>query len=331
MGSVMNTGMKITAFAAALTAAFGAAYGVGSTLDPMNAEPAPAAHAGHENRDEGTPAEGGGKSDSHEPPEGLQVTDDGYTLALQTPRLQAGKQESLRFAVLDQNGEPVTEYRREHGKELHLIVVSRDLTTYRHLHPSRAEDGTWSVDVEPPAAGDYRVFADFTPDAEGADGLTLGADLAASGDYDPRALPEPSDTATVDDYTVTLDGDLTAGRATELSLMVEKDGEPVTDLEPYLGAYGHLVALRAGDLAYLHVHPNGEPGDGSTEPGPEVSFTATAPSAGDYRLFLDFQHAGEVRSVAFTVRAATTDGEREPEQAADGDGTGGEGAGGHRH
>jgi copper chaperone CopZ len=74
----------------------------------------------------------------------------------------------------------------------------------------------------------------------------------------------------------------------------------VTDLEPYLAAYGHLVALRAGDLAYLHVHPAGEPGDGKTPAGPDITFYATAPSTGDYRLFLDFQHDGVVRTAEFT-------------------------------
>jgi hypothetical protein len=93
------------------------------------------------------------------------------------------------------------------------------------------------------------------------------------------------------------------GKASELTLAVAKDGKPVRDLQPYLGAYGHLVTLRSGDLPYLHVHPNGEPGDGKTQPGPEFSFTATAPSAGTYRLFLGFQHKGEVRTAAFTVKA----------------------------
>ncbi|CAM5668959.1 hypothetical protein STENM327S_09292 [Streptomyces tendae] len=92
---------------------------------------------------------------------------------------------------------------------------------------------------------------------------------------------------------------------------MSRDGEPVNDLQPYLGAYGHLVALRSGDLAYLHVHPNGEPGDGSTEPGPEISFTATAPSAGTYRLFLDFRHQGGVHTAAFTVRAGSAPGATE--------------------
>ena len=84
---------------------------------------------------------------------------------------------------------------------------------------------------------------------------------------------------------------------------VSRDGEPVTDLQPYLGAYGHLVALRSGDLAYLHVHPDGTPGDGTTEPGPDVTFFAAVPSAGTYHLYLDFQHRGEVHTAAFTLDA----------------------------
>jgi hypothetical protein len=63
------------------------------------------------------------------------------------------------------------------------------------------------------------------------------------------------------------------------------------------------VALRDGDLAYLHVHPGGEPGDGVTQPGPDITFYATAPSVGDYRLFLDFKHGDVVRTAEFTVRA----------------------------
>jgi hypothetical protein len=98
-----------------------------------------------------------------------------------------------------------------------------------------------------------------------------------------------------------------------LTARVTKDGEPVTDLQPYLGAYGHLVALRKGDLAYLHVHPDGHPGDGTTRPGPDVVFYADVPSEGTYRLYLDFRHQGMVRTAAFTLsatddRAGRTDG-----------------------
>ncbi|GGY60722.1 hypothetical protein GCM10010385_07520 [Streptomyces geysiriensis] len=299
----MRTGLRITAFTAALAATFGTAYGVGRTVEPVVAESAPAPHDTHDR----TPAasEAGGDHGGHEAEAagGLQISEKGYTLDLASPRVTAGQKAELRFTVRDADGDAVTAYQREHDKEMHLIVASRDLVTYRHLHPTRAADGTWSTPVDLPSAGGYRVFADFTPAGKDARNLTLGADLAASGRYEPARLPAADRTATIDGYQVALSGSLRPGEPGELTLRVSRDGKPVTDLQPYLGAYGHLVALRSGDLAYLHVHPNGEPGDGTTEPGPAISFTATAPSTGTYRLFLDFKHEGEVRTAAFTVRA----------------------------
>ncbi len=303
----MQTGLKITAFAAGLAATFGSAYAVGGALDPAVAAKESSHQDGHGAKDRPATEKGAAEKGAGEAPElpgGLQISQGGYALDLGTPRVEAGEPAELRFAVVDEDtSRKVTAFRREHDKELHLIVASSDLTTYRHLHPERAADGTWSTPVELPEAGGYRVFADFTPDVKNAEGVTLGADLAVSGDASPEALPDAERTVTVDGYEVTLDGALRPGAGSELKLEVEKDGKPVTDLQPYLGAYGHLVALRAGDLAYLHVHPNGEPGDGRTKPGPEVSFTATAPSKGAYRLFLDFRHEGKVRTAAFTVHA----------------------------
>ncbi|GAB2965097.1 hypothetical protein [Streptomyces heilongjiangensis] len=318
----MNTGLRITAFAAALAATFGTAYGVGKGVEPVVADSAPPRHDSHA-RTSPEPDEGGGHTEGHETPPagGLQISEGGYTLDLRTTTVTAGKRADLRFVIRDDEGRAVTAYQREHGKELHLIVASRDLVTYRHLHPTRAADGTWSTPVDLPGAGGYRVFADFTPARKDAENLTLGADLAASGAYEPQRLPEPDATAQVDGYEVELDGGLRPGTASELKLTVSRDGRPVTDLQPYLGAYGHLVALRAGDLAYLHVHPNGEPGDGVTEPGPGISFTATAPSAGAYRLFLDFKHEGTVRTAAFTVRAGGPAATPTPEEPKDAEGT----------
>ncbi|MEE1762642.1 hypothetical protein [Streptomyces sp. SP18BB07] len=304
----MNTGLRITAFAAALAATFGTAYGVGKGVEPVVTDTAKSEPARHDDHTEESPdrspdpGEGAGAHASA-PAGGLQISEGGYTLDLRTPSVTAGDRAELRFVIRDAEGRAVTAYQREHDKELHLIVASRDLVTYRHLHPTRAADGTWSTPVDLPEAGGYRVFADFTPTGEDAENLTLGADLGASGTYKPNKLPAPSDTAEVNGYDVELDGGLRPGAASELKLKVSRDGRPVTDLQPYLGAYGHLVALRSGDLAYLHVHPNGEPGDGTTEPGPEISFTATAPSAGTYRLFLDFKHEGKVHTAAFTVDA----------------------------
>ncbi|MFB7608483.1 hypothetical protein [Streptomyces gardneri] len=302
----MNTGVKITAYAAALAATFGAAYGVGKGVGPVE-EPKKAEHGEHAAAPSESAAAGDGHA-GHEGgatgdapaaanlPGGLQVSDGGYTLALETPTPATGKS-VLKFSIKDAAGRKVTAFTTEHGKELHFIVASRDLNTFRHLHPVKAADGTWTTPVDLPAAGGYKAFADFKPAAKGAKGITLGADLSVPGAYAPRPMPAVAPTANVDGYQVRLGGTLDPGKAGELKLTVTKAGKPVTDLEPYLGAYGHLVALRDGDLAYLHVHPN----EGG--PGPDVSFTATAPSAGTYRLFLDFQHEGKVRTAAFTVTA----------------------------
>ncbi|MER7080055.1 hypothetical protein SAMN02982929_02046 [Saccharopolyspora kobensis] len=229
-------------------------------------------------------------------PEGLQISKDGYTFAPETARLDAGGTADYRFRILGPDGAAVTSLAEVHGKRIHLIAVRRDLTGFWHLHPVESGDGTWTVPLELAEAGQYRVFIDFQPD--GAAGLTLGADLAVAGDFQPRPVPDVAAVSEVDGYEVVLDGELQAGQAHRLALTVHRDGVPVTDLEPYLGAYGHLVALRLGDLAYLHVHP-----EEATGPGPEIGFHAAVPGPGTYRLFLDFKHAGKVRTAQFTVVA----------------------------
>ncbi|MER8047182.1 hypothetical protein [Streptomyces sp. NPDC094032] len=252
-------------------------------------------HAGHDAH-AGHAAHGGGR------PGGLSVSEDGYTLELDSTILAAGVQ-PVHFRVIGSDGQVVTEFQPEHEKELHFIAVRRDTAGFQHVHPVRDEKGTWSVELalEP---GDWRFFADVHP--VGHEGtLTLGIDAAVAGSYDPRPLPEVTGTARIGEYTVALDGALLPGEASRLTFTVSRDGQPVTDLQPYLAAYGHLVALRVGDLGYLHVHPEGEPGDGTTAPGPEIAFMAVAPTAATYRLYLDFQHGGVVRTAEFTVPTTT--------------------------
>jgi hypothetical protein len=297
---------RLGGFGLALVAVFAAAYGAGRAIGPVTAEPRPAAEHGGMGMSPGE-GSGGGHGTAHggavtaDVPAGLQVSADGLTLDVPAaPR--AGVRVDFAFRVLDEHGAPVTRYTPTHDKPLHLVVVRRDLSGFRHVHPVLAADGTWHTPLTFAAAGDYRVFADFQ--ATGHDGVTLGADVAVAGAYRPVPLPAPARTATVDGYTVTLAGTLVPGTTSRLTLSVAKDGRPVTDLQPYLAAYGHLTALRQGDLAYLHVHPDGEPGDGSTRPGPAVTFHAEVPSAGTYRLYLDFQHGGVVRTAEFTAVAA---------------------------
>src|SRR5215217_3098991 len=286
----MNAPQKIAGFAFGLAVVFAVAFGAGVTLGPDNAAGATDQLQSHDQ-----PAA------VDQQPAGLSASEDGYTVELAQPRADAGMQVPLRFRIVDATGAAVTRYVDNHEKQLHLIVVRRDLTGYQHVPPVMSDDGTWSVPVDL-SAGDYRVFADFIPAV--GDPLALGADLHVAGRYDPQSLPSAATTATVDGYTVTLTGDPTTNSQATLTFSVTHNGKSVSDLQPYLGAYGHLVALRVSDLAYLHVHPMGEPNDGITTTGPEIAFGATVPSAGDYRLFLDFKHDNVVRTAEFTLSAA---------------------------
>lgn len=294
----MSTPVKLAGFLAAVAAVFGIALVVGRVIGPVGGEATNSQEANHGQHGREPSSEAPSPSQI---PGGLMVSQDGYTLHLAEPQAEAGEARPVIFTISGPDGKPVRTYEVEHEKNLHLIAVRRDFSGFQHVHPKLDKGtGEWSVNVDL-APGDWRVFADFK--AAGAEALTLGADLTVAGDYQPAARAEENRTAVVGPYKVTLDGDLSAGADAKLTLNVTKDGKPVTDLQPYLGAYGHLVALRGGDLAYLHVHPEGTPGDGKTKPGPDVVFYAAVPSAGAYHLYLDFQHDGVVRTAAFTVSA----------------------------
>jgi hypothetical protein len=314
----MNTASRLGLYGAGLAVVFAAALGAGNAVGPIGPEPGPAGLAadrtdrtqqtmshgsgeqepaaqstGHDTKtdtatDSAGEHEDGAHSGVSDTPGGLQVSQNGYTFQQVTT-----DDDEFRFRIVGPDDKPVTAFDVEHDKKLHLIVASRDLTSFRHLHPEMSPDGTWRAGL-PLEPGAYRAFADFKP--TGGDKLTLGLDLLVPGDYQPKPLPHADSEARTGDYTVKLAGTPEPGKASKLTLTVSKDGKPVTDLEPYLGAYGHLVALRAGDLAYLHVHP-----EDTGRSGPEVTFYAEVPSDGAYRLFLDFKHDGKVRTAAFTA------------------------------
>ncbi|HVH22227.1 MAG TPA: hypothetical protein VNA11_07205 [Pseudonocardia sp.] len=290
----MNAAAQLAAFGAALTLLTVGAFAVGAAVGPRAAPAVVSAE----------PASGPAHADGHAAPaaaslpSGPASSTDGYTFTPAEPVLAVGVPNDFRFRITGPDGVPLTAFDEEHTKRMHLIVVRRDTTGFQHLHPELGPDGTWRVPLTLPSAGSYRAFADFTP--TGGPPLTLGVDLAAPGDLAP-VRHDPARTAELNGYQVRLDGELVPGQPSPLTLTVTRDGAPVSDLQPYLGAYGHLVALREGDLAYLHVHPEGGPGDGRTPAGPQIRFLAEVPSAAVYRLFLDFQHGDTVRTAEFTV------------------------------
>ncbi|GAB3399241.1 hypothetical protein [Flindersiella endophytica] len=313
----MNAVVKLGLYVAALAVLLVAGIGVGKLIGPGAGSATERPRAGHEmsttkpgdsgesnDMDEMADDEGGHGTEHEaatelEVPGGLQVAQGGYRLEPRTTTVQPGRQVPFRFTITGTDGKPLTRFALAHEKRLHLIVVRRDLSGFQHLHPTMAANGEWSVPLTLAEPGAYRVYADFQP-AGAEDGLTLGTDVFAPGSFQPKPLPAEQHTTTVDGYVVTIQGHLEPGKSSKLTLSVSKDGKPVTNLQPYLGAYGHLVALRDGDLAYLHVHPDGEPGDGKTKAGPGVTFFAEVPSSGAYRLYLDFQHEDTVRTAEFT-------------------------------
>jgi hypothetical protein len=270
---------KIALFAALLALVFAGATLAGGAVDP---EPERAADDAHAEDAHGAGADGGHGAAASSPLRGLAVAEDGLRLVVADPELRRGRREVLRFSIVDASGAPVRDFDVAHERRMHLIVVRRDLTGFQHLHPTQAGDGTWSVPVRLRDPGSYRMLADFTRAGEAH---TLATDLRVDGGADLAPLPAPATTAVTDGYDVRLDR-----RGEQLRFEITRDGEPVRT-EPYLGAGGHLVALREGDLAFLHVHPEGD----------AVAFETTFPTAGRYRLFLQFQHAGRVHTAAFTV------------------------------
>ncbi|HVF79164.1 MAG TPA: hypothetical protein VNA28_12780 [Solirubrobacteraceae bacterium] len=264
----MTGGGWVAAFVAVLAVIFAAAVIAGSAIDPPAGAGAPAHDA--------APAHGGATAAQR----------DELRLAAGDTTLTAGRPSRLDFAILDERGERLRDFEVEQSRRMHLIVVRRDLRGFQHLHPREVATGAWTVTLTLPDAGVYHAFADFQT---GGTRRTLGTDLFAAGGFEPLALPAPSNVAATDGYDVRLRDD--GGR---LRFTVRRGGRTIAALQPYLGARGHLVMLRAGDLAYEHAHPLGD----------QLAFGVGDAAPGTYRLFLQFRHADRVHTAAFTHEVA---------------------------
>lgn len=203
---------------------------------------------------------------------------------------QRGSTVALRFSVLHDGG-AVTRFAVRHEKRLHLIVVRKDFGAFRHVHPTMNADGVWSVDTPLPG-GEWRAFADFQPD-DGSPQV-LASDFFVEGSKVVAMTPSA--------FRVAVGSTLTAGgNGSMLTFRVTRRGMPVT-LQPYLGAFGHLVVLRESDMTYLHVHPQTSPADGP------IPFHVEVPTGGRYHLYLDYQVGGVVRTASFVLDAGSAGG-----------------------
>lgn len=300
----MNAGGRLALYALGLVVAIGGAGGIAKAVVPEGAVANWKKDSTMtEHIDTPNTASEGSAAIHAESLAGLSLSAQGYTLSPVSAPREVGEEGELSFRIEDAAGAPVLAFTPAHERALHIMIVRSDGTNFRHVHPTLEESsGTWSLPWEWTAAGSYRVFVDVTPTGAQARPMTLTRTVEVAGTVDPVASA-PSRISEVAGFTLTLDGDLAATGSSELTVTVARAGVPVTALEPYLGAYGHLVALREGDLAFLHVHADGDaPAAGETS-GPQISFTAHAPSDGRYLLYLDFQVAGEVHTAEFVLDA----------------------------
>ncbi len=289
-----------------ITGALLAGAALVSGCAPDEAAPGAAAH------DHATPAE----------PTALSNDAFAMTFALD-PAPTSGRPTRLSYTPLTAEGTSVTDLVLAHEKLSHLVVVSRDLARFDHVHPERQPDGSFAMPYTFPVGGEYVLFADFLP--AGADGAQVFAHPVRVGGETPAGRPLGPPT------TEAAEGGLTARLATtELRAdqdvvltfrLADADGD-VRDVQPYLGAAGHVVVIPEGAGDFLHVHPvedagghlhgataSADPGaHGDHRPsaayGPVVRFATTFPAAGRYKLWLQVQRAGRVHTLPFVLDVA---------------------------
>ncbi len=237
-----------------------------------------------------------------------------------TDNVQPNQPMTFSFKIKNDKGEVLKNYEIVHEKIMHFIVVRKDLQQFQHIHPTfNQSTGEFGVQVTFPTDGPYRVFPDFTPDDENPQKLTVTLDKDINvGDmskYQAVAVtPDTQNIKNVNGYQITFNMPSMLNKQNELaySLTVKQNGQPVTNLEPYLGALGHSVILHEGDLQFIHAHagemsssnsmPGMNHGSGSTSSGPDIEFTTSFPESGVYKIFTQFQHQGKVLTTDYAVK-----------------------------
>jgi hypothetical protein len=239
-----------------------------------------------------------------------------YRLELRSsPALvKAGEKTTLELAVSHPGtGEQVQLFTTVHEKRYHLFVMSQDLEFFEHIHPEQKADGAWAVDVTLPKPGYYQLVSDFVPFGGSAQFLTYplvtagyAADLVADS---ARLVPDTVSSKTIGDLTAAVTYDpprFTPAVHSHMTFHLTRagSGEPVTDLQTYLGAFGHVFIVSEDLLHSVHSHPiDMPPQDADFESlrgGPDVIFEALIPEPGRYRAWAQFRYHDTVHTFPFT-------------------------------
>jgi len=223
----------------------------------------------------------------------------------------------LRFSVFNpKTGEQVKYFNITHDKLFHLFIVSQDMSEFQHIHPAFERDGSFTIETVLPIAGNYKIYSDFYPH-EGAPQVLQQNITTAGYTRDllaalPRLKADASLTRIADGTKIELKlepQDIIAGQPVALKyhLTDARTGEPVRDLIPYLGAWGHTLILSEDQSDYVHSHPEevvpDVPDKSKLRGGPDATFNAFFPKPGNYRIWSQFQRGETLTTVSFTVRA----------------------------
>lgn len=223
--------------------------------------------------------------------------------------LRAGAAARLTVALTSASGKPVTEADLlvVHTQKLHLLVIDPALEDYQHLHPvATTVAGEYAVEFTPRRAGEYRVFADFTPRPTGR-ALYAGArlEVAATGDAGATAVSRPTDETrevVVDGFRFALALDREPPRINELAELrlsvLRPDGAPAA-LDEIMGARAHVVAFDLGRTGFAHLHPM--PAAGGESAGAPLRFQLSLADPGTYRLWAQVKIDGRERFAPFTL------------------------------
>lgn len=237
-----------------------------------------------------------------------------------TPTPRAGAATRLRFTVREPATHAVVrELVEVHEKRYHLFVIGQDLEHYDHVHPQRGPDGSYTVTVTLPRPGYYKLYSDFLPFG-GAPQVV--ARTIATADFAGTLASQRAHLTADENLTKTIAGlrvsltlpadGLVAGRDEKLQYHIVDaiTGAAVVDLEPYLAAFGHTLAVSDDTLQYIHAHPFQAPSDPTVTPlgGPDLTFKALLPKPGLYRVWTQLKRRGVVSTVSFTLKAVSPSG-----------------------
>ena len=249
--------------------------------------------------------------------------------------VRSGEPATLRFRIIHPGtGTQVRDFVMVHDKRYHLFVISQDMEHFQHIHPEQDSEGTWFIEVTLPKEGYYRVLSDFVPN--GGSSQFISRPLVTA-DYDgdlagdsARLADDTVLTKTVGDLTATVSLDpatFTTGLYGHLTfdLTDRVTRNPVTDLQPYLASFGHMLIMSEDMVDYVHSHPlDIENSDDETGPlplmlpmgvdnsglrgGPRVTFEGLMPKPGLYRAWTQFQRNDEVHTFTYTFRVDASGG-----------------------